>query len=367
MDWIRANKSLAAILGVAAAGVIGLAVVLYLSFSAYSDSADSLQAQASKVAGMEKAKLYPNEANLETKEEKVAAYEEEVGKLGAVLLALQKEVTSTKAITDTDFQAKLKQHIAEIRERGKDVLPKDFAFGFTRYTTSLPSQESTADVNDYFDGVDAIVTAALDAGVKKIDGFNRSELAVENGGAKPKVKKTAPAPKPAPSKGKGKNKGKDKVVKAPPPPVAQVIERRVITFDITADQAPLQTFVNALASATTMKHFTVLRMLRVENEKQEGPLNRVAPPTTGTGGYKVLNKDGLISAATVEPATPEPAPDGTTPAKPEKKEEVIVAAKPEQPDAVKVLGGEMLKAHLEIDLVRFLEPDAEAAPADAAK
>lgn len=38
MDWIRANKSLAAILGVAIAGALGLGVYVWLSYSSYSDS-----------------------------------------------------------------------------------------------------------------------------------------------------------------------------------------------------------------------------------------------------------------------------------------------------------------------------------------
>ena len=363
MDWIRANKSLAGILGVAVAGALGLGIYLFLTYSAYSESFDSMQTLSSKIAGMEKAKLYPSEANVEKKEEKVSAYEDEVGKLGTVLLTLQKEVTS-KPIRDTDFQGKLKQRISEIREKAKGSLPKDFAFGFNSYTSSLPQPDATQDLNDYLDGVDAIVTAALDSGSKSIDNLVRSEMAIEKGGGGAKVKK---APKPAPVKpvttGKGKKKGKEKVVKAPVE-ITKVVERRVVTLDITTDQAPLQTFLNTLASASLMKHFTVVRVLRVENEKQEGPASKSAA-LTGSGGLNIKDKNGLVTPVPVEPEAP--AADGTTPAPAAPKVEVITAAKPAPPDAVKVLGGELLKAHLEIDLVRFLEPDSEAAPGGSAK
>ncbi|MDB6120583.1 MAG: hypothetical protein JWO08_4364, partial [Verrucomicrobiaceae bacterium] len=348
MDWIRANKSLAGILGAAIAGALGLGVILYFTYDAYATSADSLKTASGKIAKMESSKLYPSEANVEAKEEKVSAYEDEVSKLGTVLLALQSEVAS-KPITDTDFQAKLKQRIAEVRDRSKEALPKDFAFGFNIYTSSLPPSEATPDLNEYLDGVDSIVTAALDAGVKKIETISRSDLGVEKGAGKPK-KVLAPAkPKAATTKSKKKGAKDNKPVKAPVE-IAQMVERRLVTLDIEADQAPLQTFINTLASATLMKHFTVLRVLRIENERQEGPPSKAAP-TTGANGLKTLDSNGLVSAAPVE--TEKLPVEGAAPAP---KVEVITAAKAAPPDAVKVLGGELLKAHLEIDLVRFLEP-----------
>ncbi len=358
MDWIRANKSLAGILGVAIAGAIGLGVVLFLTYSAYAESADSLKTWSGKIAKMETAKLYPSEANVEEKEEKVSAYEDEVGKLGTVLLSLQKDVTS-KPITDTDFQGKLKQRIAETRERGKDALFPKFAFGFDIYTSSLPPQAATQDLNEYLDGVDAIVTAALDSGVKKIDALTRSDLAVEKGAAKPK--KVAAAPKKPVVTTKSKKKGaKDKPVKAPVE-ITQVVERRLITLDIESDQAPLQQFLNALASATLMKHFTVVRVLRIENEKQEGPPSKAAP-VTGANGVKTLDSSGLVSAAPVETEKLPTEGAATAP-----KVELVTTAKAAPPDATKVLGGELLKAHLEIDLVRFLEPEPESTAGGTAK
>ncbi|MDB6137806.1 MAG: hypothetical protein JWO94_878 [Verrucomicrobiaceae bacterium] len=364
MDWIRVNKSLAGIVGVAVAGALGLGIYLFLTYSAYSDSYDSLQALSGKIAGMEKAKLYPNEANVDAKEEKVSAYEEEVGKLGGVLLSLQKDVTSPP-IKDTDFQGNLKQSIVEIREKSKGSLFKEFAFGFDEYTRALPPQEATQDLKDYLDGVTAIVNAALDSGVKSIDALSRSSLAIEKGGAQ-KQKKAAAAPKPKPVVSKAKKKGAKEKVVAKPVEITQMVERRVVTLDLTTDQAPLQNFVNTLASATLMKHFTVVRVLRIENEKMEGPPSKAAP-MTGNNGLKVQDSNGLISAAA--PETDKSIPhEGDSAAAAASKVEVITAAKPAPPDAIKVLGGELLKAHFEIDLVRFLEPDADAAaPAGAAR
>lgn len=353
MDWIRANKSLAGILGVAIAGAIGLGVILFFSYSAYSESADSLQTASGKIAKMEGAKLYPSEANVEAKDEKVSAYEDEVSKLGSSLLILQKDVTSPP-IKDTDFQGKVKQSIVDVREKAKGSLPKEFAFGFDAYTRSLPPQEATQDLNDYFDGVSAIVNAGLEAGIKSIDAISRSELAVEKGAQKPK-KVTAPAKPKVTTSVKSKKKGAKEAPAKKAVEIAQVVERRVVTLDVTTDQAPLQSFINTLASATQMKHFTVLRVVRIENEKMEGPPSKAAP-VTGSNGVKTLNSSGLISAAPEETDKSIPV-EGAAPTT---KAEVVTTAKPAPPDVVKVLGGELLKAHLEIDLVRFLEPEAEA-------
>ena len=359
MDWMRANKSLAAIVGVAVAGALGLGTYLVLAWFAFNDSLDSLQALSGKIVTMEKAKLYPNEENVQAKEEKVTAYEEEVGRLGAVLLNLQKDVTA-KPITDTDFQGKLKQRIVEFREKAagtKTALPKEFAFAFDTYTRSLPQQAATQDLNDYLDGVDAIVSAALDSGVKSIDVLQRTDLAVEKGAASPKHQpKKAPPPPAKVIKKKAKKGAKAAPVVKAPVEITQVVEKRTVTMDITTDQVPLQSLLNTLASATRMKHFTVLRILRVENEKLEGP---------PSSAHQRSDKD--LVTPSVEPAAPTPPPtaDGAAPAAP--KVEVIEAPKAAPQDARKVLGGELLKAHLEIDLIRFLEPESGAAPGGSAQ
>ncbi len=370
MDWIRANKSLAAILGVAIAGAVGLGICLVLTYNGYSDSLDSLESLSKKIVNMEKAKLYPNEENLQAKEDKVSAYEDEVGKLGAVLLNLQKDVT-TKPITDTDFQGKLKQRIVEFREKAetsRTALPKEFAFAFDSYTRSLPTQAATQDLNDYLDGVDAIVTAALDAGVSRIDSLQRTELAVEKDASKARKReaaKPAPAP-PAKSKKKpGKKGAKEPKAAKAPVEITKVVEKRTVTLDVTADQAPLQALLNTLASATLMKHFTVLRVARIENEKLEGPLTN-GKPKNSPPGYDQQNRDGLIKSVAVDPPPPDGAADKDKD-KDNSKAEAIPVVKPEPPDAQKVLGGEMLKAHLEIDLIRFLEPDSGASSSGSAQ
>lgn len=339
MDWIRENKSQATILGIFGAIALALGVMLFLSSSDYGASLEELQSATSKLSAKEKASLYPNQANVDALEEKVSGYEEKVGLLSKTLLILQGK--APEDIADTAFQAKLKQSINELREKVKSStgLPKDFAFGFETYTISLPrSPEAAKELNDYFESVKAVVTAAVDAGVQSIDHINRTELAIEKGA--PPAPRVVQQPKAAPKKSPKKGKG-GKAAPPPPPPVTQVVERRTLTLKLTADQGSLQLFLNALASPSKMPYFTVVRSLRVENEKQEGPLKSNIPPP------QIEKKE--------PPKKEEPTKNSDgTPAAP--KLEVIVPPTPSERDAMTIMGGEKLHVYLEIDLVRFVEP-----------
>jgi hypothetical protein len=341
MDWIRQNKSLATIVGVFLVGSLAIGGVLLMANSSYSTSLDEMTSLSGKVTMQEKASLYPSEANLETLAEKVSGYEDAVSNLGGVLLKLQPPV---KEITDTDFVAKLKTRIADVRKKAGDTsikLPKDFAFGFDTYTKGLPpTPEAARQLNDYFETVDAVVNTALDAGIVSLDNLVRSELIVEKPNA-PAPKAEAPEPK---KKSKTPTKIKGKPVK-PAKEIAKVVERRQLTLSMTTDQKAFQALTNALASPSKMPYFTVVRVLRVENEKQDGPFrNAVIPPP-----------EPVPSA---DPAPVKPAADGA-PAAPQA--EVIAAPKPAAPDAIAVMGKELLKVYFEIDLVRFLAPAPETA------
>ncbi len=348
MDWIRENKSLATIVGVFAVGGLGMGGVLLMSHFGYADSLEQLSSIAGKVASQEKAALYPSAANVDALAEKVSSYEDAVSGLGDVLLKLQPPV---KDITDTDFVAKLKLRIAETRQKAGDAvkLPKDFAFGFDAYTKSLPpSPEAARQLNDYFEAVDAVISLAISSGIISLDGLQRSELAVE------KPASATPPPVEEPKKGKAKATASASKIKGgkgskPPKEIAKVVERRRLNLVVSTDQKALQALINALASPSKMPFFTVVRAVRIENEKQEGPL-RNAP-----------------MAVDVPFKAPEPVgdskPEGTADAAAAPKVEVITAPKPAPADAVAVMGKEALKVSLDIDLVRFLAPSPEAASA----
>jgi hypothetical protein len=347
MDWIKEHKTLSGLLGVIIAGFIALAVMLWGSYGAYGEALDAYSTTDKKLNRLESAPLYPNQENLTAKKQLVEEYEGEVRKLQSTLLNLQPPIAD---ISETDFQAKLKQRMAETRQKAglnEDTsrIPKNFAFGFDVYVNSLPASGTAKDLNDYLDAVDAIVQLALDSGVKKIDTLTRSDLASEKGGGA-----AAPAPSTTSSfVNPPSTSGSKKAASAVEPPPAQVVERRQVQMKVVADQGPLQALLNGLASASKMHYFTVVRVLRLENEKMEGPSRALAAPPKpdpdAVPEASSLSSDGESSTAEAKPAGPE----------------VIVAPTAAPLDAVAVMGRESLHAHLEIDIIRYLPEGSTAA------
>ena len=350
MDWIRENKTLATIAGVFLAGAVGIGALLVVSHLNYGESLTKYEEASRKVASQEKAALYPSQENVDALAQKVSSYEEAVGKLGDVLLRLQPK---TPDIKDTEFQAALKEKIAAVRakaDQAKCGLPKDFAFGFDVYGRQVPPAAAAVELKDYFDSVDAIVAAVIENGVSSIDSFERSELKIEKGEPQSKPEPVQPEKK---SKSKSTSKPGSKLTK-PAKEITKVVERRQVTMTITTDQRPLQALMNILASPTKMPYFTVVRNLRIENEKQDGPLRNLPLP----------------ASSSVEPPSPEAKPSDKPAAEGEPahaKVEVLTAPKPLAADAVAVIGGEKLKVYLEIDLIKFVAPTSETPESPSAR
>lgn len=325
MSWIQENKVPAAILGLTGAGVVGLGVVLFNAWSAASAAQESYDAVNVSLANLKSAPLGPTPENLTQKQALVDAYKVAVGKLSTVLYKLQPE---DKPITNTELQAKLKSMIAEIKKDGAGRLPAEFNLGFDQYTSELPKSDQVAsELSTYLDSVDSIVRLFLKSGIKSIDLLERSALPSEKGDSeKPK------------SQAKAKAKGPQ--VRQAPAPVS-ITDRRQVRIMVRADQAALQTLLSGLASPSEMPFFTVVRLLRIENEAQVGP-----PRSSGL-------------APTQEPPIgepPAPGPDGA----PKPAPAGVQAA---SPDSFVVLGRETLRAYIEIDLVKFLNPQAQQSAA----
>jgi len=306
MDWIRENKPLAAILGVIIVGSLALGYLLYDAWSTYEETKEGYLGVGGQVAALEGARLAPTQANLEGKKKMVEEYAQVVDRLGKTLLILQPPITPIK---DIEFQAKLKTKVSEARQatQSKMQLPADFAFGFEDYTKSLPvSDAAAAELSAYLDAMDELVKLFLKCNVHSVDELQRSKLAVET--------QAAPA-----------QPGQQQ------PGAAAILERRQISTVLTLDQGALQLLIGRLASPSDMPFFTNVRLLRIENQRQDGPLRaEVRIPKVNA---PVVNPNDQAKEASDEIKPPPPAPVDTVP----------------------VFGQEALKVRLEIDLVKFLD------------
>ncbi len=307
MDWIRDNKSLAAIFGVIVVGSLGLGYLLFDAWGAYTQTKESYLSMGGQLAALQGGPLAPTDDNVKAKQALVQEYAAKVNQLGAALLIMQPQVQPSK---DIEFQDKLKNKIAEVRKASGAVnmtLPQDFAFGFEEYTSALPKSGAAAtELSGYLDALEELVRLFMNCRVESVDLFERSKLKVE-------------------------------LDQAQPPPVQQgspVLEKSQISVILTLDQGPLQLLISRLANPSEMKHFTNVRMLRIENEKADGPLR---------------SEMKLPDEATVDPnaaASTEPAPAAAS--------DAIQAPPPAKEDSIPVLGQERLKVRMEIDLVKFL-------------
>ncbi|MCB1226068.1 MAG: Amuc_1100 family pilus-like protein [Verrucomicrobiales bacterium] len=338
MDWIRSNKQTATLLGVFLAAALVVGFFLFKAWSSYSEARERFDSANTSLAAMKSAALYPSPENLKKKQDAVKAYASEVNKLRVTLVKLQPK---QEPITETDFQAKLKSRIAEVKKLAGNItkLPADFALGFGDYTGGLPSSaEVASELSLYLDAVDAIAQTVVEAKANAIDVLERSALPSEN-------KDSADAVPPPPPTAQSNNN-------AAAPGVLPAVERRTVKLTLSLDQGALQTVLNRLASVKSMHFFTAVRLLRVENEKADGPLKSVV-------AMKAMNN---------APEIPEEAPPSVVPgeegAAEAPKAKVIQAAKPGKEDSVAVLGQEKLKAYLEIDILRFTPIKS---PAEAAK
>ena len=328
MDWIRENKMLAGILGVIVAGSLGLGYVLYNSWTSYTEKKDQYLGLGNQIAQLKSLPLSPTAANLAEKKKLVEDYAKNVNQLGVALRLLQ-DAVAPKAITDTQFQAKLKERIIEIKKMAAALevqIPTEFAFGFDPYIGVLPPNDAATELSGYLDSIESIVKLAMVSKVVSIDMIERSQIAEESGGSGDAALR---------SKSKSKAKTKDSAKgTAGAPSAASIAEKRQISMLMTLDQGALQTLMSKLANPGDMPHFASVRVFRVENQAQEGPV-----------------KSGVVI----------PSPESV----PETKEEVGSEIKPPRADpvdSVPVMGLELLKVQLDIDLVKFLPIPTGASP-----
>ena len=172
----------------------------------------------------------------------------------------------------------------------------------------------------------------MKSGVVSLISMERSPLVSEKGDS------ASSAAQPRPSNSRG---AQARTVAAAPSAL-NITERRKVQMVVRADQSALQTFLSALASPSEMPYFSVARLVRIENEAQIGPAR--SPSAEAPVSQDVPTPD---AGATNQPdSQPKPAPAGKQAA---------------PADSRVVLGREILRAYIEIDLVKFLNPQTAAA------
>jgi hypothetical protein len=351
MNWAQENKTLAGIVGVMVAGGLGLGVWLYLSWDGYSKAMEEWNTTQDRIVKIRSEKLEPTAANVALREKQLTEYADKVNQLRGALLAVQQTPTP---LSETAFQAKLKERATAMknlaRTLGMKALPDDFALGFDRYASQPPrSPEVAAELSMHLDAMEKLVTTCIESGVAEINMLERTKLANEDA-------PLPPPPPPTKSKSKTTTRKDKKAVKTlitEQSAAEPVLDRYPVKLLLTTDQGPFQTILNTLCHPGKMPYFFVVRQLRVENTRLDGPTKEEI-----RSRMEAASKD-VGSSSPAEAAKP---PDAAAAAA---GGQVIVPPKPGPKDAIDLLGGEMLKVYMEVDYIRF-RPAAKVESEDAA-
>lgn len=340
---MKQNKSLAAVFIVMIVGALGLGYLLFDSYSTYASKKGEWDTTQDSLKRVEGAKLYPNEANSKEKEKRVLEYSENVNALRNALLdpGVQQSV---KPLTETEFQAKLKDRVNVVK-KAADAQgikpPADFALGFAEYTNSLPrSAEVAAELGLHLDVMEKLFSTLVNSGVKSVEVFERSVLPTEK--APPAVEEPEKKPR---NNNRSNNRAKKPII-TEEAAAAPVLDRYTTKVMFTSDQAPLQSVINTLSDPAKMPHFMVVRLLRIENEQQEGPIKSAV--------------EDMVRQISTGMNTSTAAPGAAI------AQNVIAPPAPLPPDAVTIMGNEMLKVYLEVDYIRFRPATEEGEGQDSA-
>lgn len=312
MNWIQENKGLAAFLGICAAGA---GVLGYLTFAANGKLAEARELFAQKsgeLAGLQNSKPFPEEGNLAKVVAQKKEFEGKIEKLKANLSTMEFPLEGD--VSPSSFQDRLTNVIRAVEKRALEAgvkLPEKFALGFGEYVNVPPSPEAAPGLARQLKGIEFVVNALLDNKVTEIKGLSRLPLPSE-GIARPQQER------------EGEQRGSQP--DAGPP----LLRAETFELGFVADQGRLRNVLNTLASAR--QPFIVVRALKVENEKIEGPLR-------GANGF-----GGADFAAPVqEPAAVESL-FGQAPA---------ATSNPSGQSLQYVVGTEQVRVGLRLDLLDF--------------
>lgn len=307
MNWIKENPVPSGILG---AGILAALAVAFLASQASvreTEALNELSRQASRLEGFQRRQPPATEAGLAAAEKSLAGYRSALASLASALAAKEEPL---EPVSPEKFQDELRKYanlIAQTAADKKATLPDPFLFGFEEFQDQLPPVEQTPELHREFKVVRRLVESLLALGISSIDLLERgTPSSTAEPGEEPEGGGKAPQA-PAPTQ------------PDLPPPI--VVPFR-LAFTAKQDSA-----IGALNLVAADPQFLVIRSLALENTSPE-------PPSRKTE----------VEAAA--PATP--------------FEILLPGEEPKQKLQV-VLGSELVKTTLDLEIIDF-----PAAPAPAA-
>lgn len=295
MNWIKDNPFLAGITAVCLVASGALGFFIFGSVSDYSNSSEAYTAAVTKLHTLQNKVPFPSEANRKAVQAGLDEYSSRIGKLQSHLAKMQ--VPLNDKITPQQFQDGLRTAVNDIRGKAEAngvKLPANFYFGFDQYQTQVPSEQATPFLNRQFLVIQSLIVRLVDFKVASIDGVTRIPLPQESGAA-----------------AAGRRR---------PDASEPVLSRFPFDISFTAEQGKFRVAFNSLLGSD---QFLIVRSLGIQNSNPQAPAKKGTEPS----------------------ALPPSLASAGTPGKDETSMKVI-------------LGREMLKVTLRLEMLDFAEPTA---------
>ncbi|HUF62853.1 MAG TPA: Amuc_1100 family pilus-like protein [Verrucomicrobiales bacterium] len=316
MLWLKKNGFLAGLLALAIVGIGGLGFAIFKGWKAAGEAKEEFLVKQNELQRLKGGRPFPDETNYRKWKEEVESYEASAARLRAEILDAQAKLDD---VSDVRFQKDLSDMVAAIQEQAAAAnveLPTDFYFGMASYETTLPRRDATGLLSFQLGAFQNLFTILFENGVLSVEGFYRKPLAVES---------EPPAEGARPPAASGARTPAEK-----PDPAAEIREAYPFEIAFSATQEGAMQILNAIANSPS--HIMVVKFLRFENEKPEGP-----------------ERSDIIVAEVTEPDF-ESSEDAET----EDSDFGSAGAS----GLHFILGREVVRVYLNMDLVRFKQPDA---------
>lgn len=312
MNWFKENPFLAGLIvaTLAAAGVLGY--LISQSVSAYSTSSESYTAAVAKLHSLQEKVPFPSEENLKAVKAGIDNYAARIQAFQSQLAKMK--VPLDEKITPQQFQDGLRAAVNDIRakaEAGGIGLPANFYFGFDQYQAQVPTEQAAPALYRQFRVIQTIITRLVDFKVASVDSVVRPPLP-EEGGTVAQPAQPAAQKKPDAEKSEAKE---------------PVLKRFPFDIAFTAEQGKFRVAFNSLLGSD---QFLIVRSIEIQNTNPKAPSKN----TGGTGSQPASNPFAAASEG------------GAAHGGGEKKSLQVI------------LGRELLKATLHLDMLDFAEPAA---------
>ena len=322
MEALKKNKFLTTYLGVLVGGALILGWFLWSSYSKHKSAREEYDSTLGAVRRSKAARFIRTQRTSSPARPRSMATPPRSANSTTRSLLIKNRSTNRRTRRSSRTGSPKSSRTSSCRRNSPSSAPDplpgaDFDLGMGRYLTEIPRRDTVPHLEFQLDGIKRLVDIMLTDRVASIDSITRQELPIENETPPPSA--AAPSAR-QPARAAGGRTAARPAAAGPALPEDKVLKRYPFTVRMTGSARSIEDVMNHVASSK--EHFFATRQLRVENEKKVGP------------------PKGETTASSSDPK--------------------------DKKDSTVVLGGEKVTASLDIDLIRFLPPEAAPKPPTAA-